>query len=174
MSINFQSLPGERPGFAIPPEGVNYAKVAKAEVRTPKNGGKDYLSLIFDVTANINGEMKTFKLFDRLFQSTNQWPLFKLSRLIHALNIDPKAINSFDDIALIAPGRAMYLNIIHQKNDRTGAPEAVVALFDSDCYYRLDEVEMDDTLEVSDEDLPFTIEPVEDTIIEEEDDDEFV
>ena len=83
MSINFNSLPTQKPTSTIP-AGFYKATISKAEMRVSKNTGNEYLSLQYDLT---DDKGHAAKLYDMQFDSEKELLRYKLARFLQATGL---------------------------------------------------------------------------------------
>lgn len=111
MGICFDKLPNELPNqIKLLPAGEYKGVIKKAEMKTPKDDRKpDYLSLIWTVKNTETGEEGT--LFDKLFESDNQYMLYKLRSFMEAIGVNLGNNFELKDLCKVCTGKAAILNI---------------------------------------------------------------
>jgi hypothetical protein len=135
MPIVFDQLPQEKPVPQLLDPGYYRAIITKAEMRTPKNGGNDYLSITCDV---FNKEGKACgKFWDNFFDIDKDLPRYKIARFLRALDITLQGTFELKDLTKIVTNKQLVIDIgVDEKND---PPRNVVNLFDHDAYYPITE-----------------------------------
>lgn len=136
MAIQFNSLPGNKPGFAVPPKGHYIAVIDKAEMKQPKDPSKDlYLSL----TLNLSDETgKSFgKIFDMITTSDSDYSRYKLKRFIEALELPIKGSFELKDLTKMVQGKKLRVDVAI--DDRGDQPKAVVDIFTDEIFYPLED-----------------------------------
>ena len=127
MAINFDSLPTSKPVGSLLPSGFAKATIAKAEMKAPKNPGKDYLNLTLDCVC-ANGT--TGKLWDILVDSDKSLAQYKLMRFITALKLNLVGDFELKDLCKIIVGKQLVVDIgVDEIGDR---PRNVVEVFKHD------------------------------------------
>lgn len=167
MAINFDALPQDRPASGnLLAVGFYKAKVVKAEMKTPKNGGTDYLELTLDLTDG-NGKA-CGKFWERLFDSDKDLIRYKLMRFLYAIDAD-LAGSTFElkDLAKIVPNKEFIIDIgLDEKNER--GPRNQTEVFKNEIFYRKNEwAALHGGAEIAaadaaDADLPFNMNPEDD------------
>lgn len=176
MSINFDSLPTEKP-FALPPEGFYKAKIIKAEMRAAKNEAlPPELNMTYALT-NAAGK-KCGNMFDTLRESDKPAQLYKISRFVKALGLELSGSIELKDLAKLVVNKELVVDLEHNKytSSKTGKEmaNAQVALFREECYYPIEDFEKLIALEptvapTDDEPTPFSIDDlVEDDVSDDE------
>lgn len=165
MAINFDSLPTEKPQGSLYEKGFYKGTIVKAEMRTPRNGNQDYLSITYDVT-NKDGSAKG-KFWDNLFDTDKDIPRYKLGRFINALGLELTGTFELKDLAKIVVGKTLVIDMgLNEKGDR---PQNEVEIFKNEIFYPLREwaslvgVPEDFTTDLAEEDSPFTAEDAQDS-----------
>lgn len=160
-TIDFKNLPDTPPATG-PAPGQYYFQVNHAVVRVAKTSDKPYLNVRYKLW-NKDKQPAGF-IFDRFFTTSAPAPLFKLSRFIRAIGIDPEEINDFEDLALVCVNREGIVDLHHKVSNYSGAPETQVQIFNSQIFWKLDEAREvfgaeTGTFEDEDEDesLPFDL-----------------
>ena len=134
MAINFDSLPTTKPAGSMLPVGFAKATITKAEMKTPKNPGKDYLALTLDCVC---ADGTTGKLWDNLFDSDKSLSQYKLMRFITALRLNLIGDFELKDLCKVVTGKQLVVDIgIDEKGDR---PRNTVEVFKNDIYYPINE-----------------------------------
>lgn len=134
MAINFDSLPISKPVGSLLPSGFAKATITKAEMKAPKNPGKDYLNLTLDCVC-ANGTKG--KLWDILVDSDKSLAQYKLMRFITALKLNLVGDFELKDLCKIIVGKQLVVDIgIDEKGDR---PRNVVEVFKNDIYYPIND-----------------------------------
>ena len=107
MAINFDSLPDSYEGNLLK-DGWHEATIKSAEMRTPKNGGNDYLNM----KLNINGST----VFDSLYESDKPALQFKLKQFIKATGLNLHGNFELSDLTKVITNKTVQVAIITQKN----------------------------------------------------------
>lgn len=153
--INFNTLPKENSSqYSVIPKGSYIAKIVKADMRTPKTGSKDYLSVECDITDPAsNASMGKFWI--NLFESEANLPRFQLRKFIEALRLNISGEFELKDLTKMVNGKSLVVDICPNKEgDRS------VVDISADCFYPLE------TRDAVDEEInavftaPATAEPV--------------
>ena len=113
MAINFNQIPDEKPdnGFTKVPKGTYIANIVKAEMKASKADPPkpDYLSLSLEC---LNEKGETIgTVFDNLTQSQSPLPLYKIKRLIQALEIPINDTFNLKDLTKIIVGKQLKVDI---------------------------------------------------------------
>ncbi len=134
MSINFDELPEEKTGgFTLPEPGNYKATIKKAEMRTPKNGGKDYLNLQLALENSGN-------IFDIITESPADLARYKLKRFLKALNLDfSGAAFELKDLVKLVVGKQFFVDVKIESSEQYG-DKAIVDALTGEIYYPLEEV----------------------------------
>lgn len=142
MAINMNSLPTEKGStFAIIPKGSYIAKIVKAEMRTPKSGGKDYFSAECDITDPAsNTDMGKFWI--NLFESEANLPRYQIRRFIEALRLNIQGEFELKDLTKMVNNKSLKIDICPED-----APEPKRSVVDisAECFYPIDGVTIDNT-----------------------------
>lgn len=112
--INFQELPTSAPN-ALPPAGVYGYRIVNAKMR--QGSSSEYLEVeaeLYDKEGH-----KVYKLYDRIFDSPNNIPRYKLSRFIKALQLPIVGDFYLKDLTKIIIGKEIYADVTVSK-DKTG------------------------------------------------------
>lgn len=151
MAINFDSLPQEKPVGNLLEPGLYKAHIEKAEMRTPKSGGDDYLVLTLDCK---NDAGAVGKVWDNFFDVDKELPRYKLQRLITALRIPITGAFELKDLCKVVAGKDMLVDIgVDEKSDR---PRNQIEVFKGEIYYHTSEwAALVGAQTAPDEDLPF-------------------
>ena len=167
MAINFDSLPTSKPVGSLLPTGFAKATITKAEMKTPKTPGKDYLALTMDCVC---ADGTTGKLWDNLFDSDKSLTQYKLMRFITALKLNLVGDFELKDLCKIVTGKQLVVDIgVDEKSDR---PRNTIEVFKNDIYYPINEwaaltgAEQAQAAEISADDaddVPFTMGESQDT-----------
>lgn len=138
MAINFDAIPDKNPSGAIDP-GTYKFKVTKAEMKQPKDLAKP---LYLEVAMNMTGmDGKGGSFTDKFFESDSSFLLFKLKRFVQSMGVQLTGGVELKDIAKLVVGKEGVAVINHGENTYKGVTkmEAQIDLFNSDCYYHIDE-----------------------------------
>jgi hypothetical protein len=130
MGICFDSLPSERPN---PTKEVGFymATISNAEMKVPKNQGKPYLCLTYDLVDKAG--KSAGKLWDNFVDVEKELPRYKLQRLVNA--VCPKLTGEFElkDLTKLVVGKKLVDDIgIDEKSDQ---PRNQVEVFKHEIYY---------------------------------------
>jgi hypothetical protein len=142
MTINFNSLPNDRPN-ALPIPGQYFAIIEKAEMKTPADTSKpDYLNLTLALQDK-NGK-SCGKIFDILSESDADIIRYKIGRFITALELPITDAFELKDLTKIVTGKKMIVDVTiddpKKKNpDSPYQAKAVVDVFSGMVYYPLAE-----------------------------------
>ncbi len=109
MPISFDSLPQDKPVGALLPKGCYQARIIEATMRTPQNGGDDYLALTYTLKT-IEGEDKG-KLWDNFFDVDKPIPRYKLQRLLTALGLTALTTFELKDLTKVVVGKTVGTNV---------------------------------------------------------------
>lgn len=131
MAINYDSLPSTKPASVLP-AGFYKATIIKAEMRTSKNTGANYLSLQYDLN---NGKENVGKLFDMQFDSEKEFLRYKLQRFITALRLDLRGSFELKDLCKLVTNKQLIVDVtIDPAKD--GNPERnAINSFEHEIYY---------------------------------------
>ena len=132
MAINMNSLPTEKPSMsAVIPKGCYLAKIAKAEMKTPKSGNADYFSAECDITdpASRTG---MGKFWINLFESEANLPRYQLRRFIEALHLNIQGEFELKDLTKITVGKSLLVDICPE--DKPDPQRSIVDI-SAQCFY---------------------------------------
>lgn len=134
MAINFDALPQSKPAGNLLPAGFYKATISKAEMKTPKNGGNDYLALTLDC---VNAQGQSGKVWDNLYDSDKELVRYKLKRFIDALRLPLSGTFELKDLCKVVTGKQLVVDVgVDEKSDR---PRNQVEVFKNDLYYPINE-----------------------------------
>jgi len=135
MPINFDALP-DKMTYSIPPKGLYYALIEKAEMKNSPDPKKSpYLNLTYALT-DANGKASG-KLFDMISEPNHDLTRFKLRRFIEALGINITGNFELKDIAKVAAGKRILVDVTEDK--KSDQPRATVDVFHAQIYYHISE-----------------------------------
>lgn len=132
MPISFDSLPQDKPVGALLPKGCYQARIIEATMRTPQNGGDDYLALTYTLKT-IEGEDKG-KLWDNFFDVDKPIPRYKLQRLLTALGLTSLTTFELKDLTKVVVGKYMLVDIATDEK-ATPQPRNTVDVFSGEIFY---------------------------------------
>lgn len=134
MTIRFDQLPSERPGFTVP-KGQYAALIEKAEMKTSKTDPSKpaYLNLTLAISDESGKGMG--KVYDILTESDNEYVRYKLKRFIEAMEIPMTGSIELKDIAKIVSGKRTRVDIM--MDEKSTSPRPVVDIFSAEIYYPL-------------------------------------
>ena len=132
MPISFDSLPQDKPVGALLPKGCYQARIIEATIRTPQNGGDDYLALTYALKT-IEGEDKG-KLWDNFFDVDKPIPRYKLQRLLTALGLTSLTTFELKDLTKVVIGKDMLVDITTDEK-ATPQPRNTVDVFSGEIFY---------------------------------------
>ena len=136
MGINFNELPNSGGSMnTVVPEGVYYITIEKAEMKAPKNGGKEYLNMFLGLKDQ-NGKAMG-KIWDIIADSDSDVVRYKLRRFIEALEIPITGEFELKDIAKIIQGKQLIGHITTDK--RGDKPKSVIDVFADKIFYSVNE-----------------------------------
>jgi hypothetical protein len=136
MSINYNLLP--EPGGIIP-KGTYFAKIEKAEMKTPKvkadgTQNPDYLNLMLKIKDAVGRDRGV--VWDIIAESSNVYAKYKLKRFIIALGIAITPDLKLKDLVKVAPKVKMVVDITQ---DNSEPPRNQVDIFTGHVYYHISE-----------------------------------
>jgi hypothetical protein len=135
MAINYDSLPSVKPESTVP-AGFYKAKIIKAEMRTSKNTGAEYLSLQYDLN---NGTQNVGKLFDMQFDSEKEFLRYKLQRFLTALRLDLRGTFELKDLCKLVNNKEIIVDVgIEEAKDGNPARN-VINSFEHEIYYPIND-----------------------------------
>lgn len=152
--INFNELPQDKPVGALIDKGCYVATIVEATMRTPKNGGADYLALTY--TLKTFDGVEKGKFWDNFFDVDKPIPRYKLQRLLTALGLASLTAFELSDLTKIVNNKSMLVDI--STDEKSDPPKNVVDVFSGEIYYPMSEkaAKADITSDVKDEDdCPF-------------------
>ena len=140
MAINMNSLPTEKSTFSIIPKGSYIAKIVKAEMKTPKNGGKDYFSAECDITDPASNTGMG-KFWINLFESEANLPRYQLRKFIEALRLNIQGEFELKDLTKMVNNKSLVVDICPE--DKPDPQRSIVDI-SADCFYPLDAPKTED------------------------------
>lgn len=135
--INFDSLPGGKPGFSVIPKGKYLATITKAEMRTPKSNpqAKMYLSLTYAIKDESG---KGFgNIFDMISESESDYIRYKLKRFIEALKLPITQTFELKDLTKIVSNKSFWVDLM--VDEKSDPPKTVVDIFSGEIFYPLEQ-----------------------------------
>ena len=144
MSINFNSLPTEKPGQGtIIPQGQYVGTIKKAEMKQPKDAARPpYLNLEIDVLDEASNT-NMGKIWAMLSESEHPLPRYQLSRFIQALKLPIIGEFELKDLTKMVVGKQLRLDITPEERDDGKAPQRSVVDISAEIYYPLEAEEID-------------------------------
>lgn len=136
--INFDKLPTDLPNqYPLIDKGRYKAKVAKAEMKQPKNENKSpYLSVTWDV---MNESGKSLgKVFDIFTESDNEYAQYKLKKFIEAIGIDLGGQFELRDLCKVATNKVCEIAVTIDDKNNPDQPRNQVNIFDKPPYKALE------------------------------------
>lgn len=136
MSINFNSLPTEKPAMGnIIPKGHYLAKIRKSEMKTPRDTSKpDYFSAECDITDIASGSPMG-KFWINLYESEAPLVRYQLSRFIQALNLPIQGDFDLKDLTKMVNGKELEVDIKpDEPKDGKKAQRSIVDI-DNEIFY---------------------------------------
>lgn len=136
MSINFNSLPTEKPSIGtIIPKGRYLAKIKKAEMKSPKKETKpDYFSAECDVTDIASGQSMG-KFWINLFDSQAQLVQWQIHQFITALRLPIQGEFDLSDLTKMVNGKELEVDIMPEERNDNKEPQRSVVDISADCFY---------------------------------------
>lgn len=131
MAINYDSLPSTKPQSNVP-KGFYKATIVKAEMKTSKNTGAQYLSIQSDITDDAG---HTGKLFDMLFDSEKEFLRYKLQRFLTALNLDLRGSFELKDLCKLINGKKYIVDVTIEEAKDGNPARNTVNSFENEIYY---------------------------------------
>ena len=135
MPICFDALPQDKPVNALLEKGKYIAKIVGAEMRTPKNGGTDYLALTYELSGLDN--TPAGKFWDNLFEVDKPIPRYKLQRLLTALGLTNLTTFELRDLVKVVNNKSLIVDIA--TDEKENPPKNVVDVFSGEIYYPIAE-----------------------------------
>lgn len=133
--INFDQLPQESPN-ALPTPDLYRARIEEAKM-LPSDGKPDYLNLKLKLTTK-DGKSAGV-VYDVIAESDTAVVQYKTARFIRAIGIPLTGSMELRDIAKLAQGKDIGVDINHSKENtykgKTYPPKAQVDLFSREAYY---------------------------------------
>lgn len=133
--INFNELPQDKPVGALIDKGCYVATIVEATMRTPKNGGAEYLALTYTLKT-LDGVEKG-KFWDNFFDVDKPIPRYKLQRLLTALGLSSLTSFELSDLTKVVNNKAMLVDIT--TDEKSDTPKNVVDVFSGEIYYPVSE-----------------------------------
>lgn len=131
MAINFDSLPQTKPNGFLIDKDFYKGTIIEAKMRTPKNGGAEYLAVTFSLTDK-DGNAKG-KLWDNFFDIDKELPRYKLGRFITALRLPLSGSFELKDLCKIIVNKSVIVDVgVDEKNT---PPRNQVDVFNAEIYY---------------------------------------
>lgn len=145
MSINMNSLPGEKPSMnSVIPKGNYHAKIIKSEMKTPKTPGRpDYLSAECNITDPVSGASMG-KFWINLYESDAQLVRYQLGRFIKAVGLNITGEFELKDLTKMINGRELMVDICPEERKDGGAPQRSVVDISADCFYPVQDMTEED------------------------------
>lgn len=151
MAINFDALPQDKPAGNLLDKGFYRAVIEKAEMKTPKSGGNQYLAVTFNLFDR-EGKAKG-KLWDNFFDVDKELPRYKIARLLTALGLQLSGSFELRDLTKIIVNKQLLVDVsVDEKNT---PPRNQVEVFKNEIYYPVAQWAAL-TGVVTDSELPFT------------------
>ncbi len=143
MAINFNSLPSEKPSVGtIIPKGTYRVKIAKADMRQPKDETKpEYLNLELDVTDEAS-MTPMGKMWAIITESEAPLPRYQLSRLIKALNLPITGEFELKDLTKMVVNKELRADICPEEPKDGSAPKKSVIDVSAEIFYPLNDTTM--------------------------------
>ena len=126
--INFQELPKTAPN-ALPAAGVYRYRIVAAQMRQGAN--YPYLEVKAEIYHPVSGE-KVYTLYDRLFDTPQNLPRYKLGRFIKALELPITGEFYLADLTKMIVGKEIYADLGERQERRLSGPSC------RQCFQRLD------------------------------------
>ena len=139
MAINFNALPSDKPndGFALIPIGRYKAQIIKAEMKQPLDQNKpEYLNLTIECLDK--NDKREGLIFDVITESAASLPMYKLGRLIKALELPMGDTFELKDLIKIVVNKPFYVDVNH---DTYNGKEKAQVDISKEIYYPLDTAE---------------------------------
>ena len=124
----------EQGTFAKPPEGFNLLKIDKCVVKQGAAG--PYFNVLFKNTQG--------SFFEIISTSEEPNSAFKLARFLRALNVPLQGTIELEDIAKIAIGKEIVVDVIYKIDNYKGEEreKAQSNMFENEIFYKADEFNM--------------------------------
>lgn len=142
MSINFNSLPTEKPSNgALIPKGQYIATIEKAEMKQGKDETKPpYLNLQLGIMDEAS-ETEMGKVFTILTESEHPLPRFQLSRLIKSLHLPIEGEFELKDLTKMVVGKKMRVDIVPEDTKDDEKPtRSIVDINAGNIFYPLHDI----------------------------------
>lgn len=140
MSINFNSLPTEKPAQGVViPTGQYIGTIKKAEMKQPKDETKPpYLNLEIDVMDEASAT-EMGKIWAILSESEHPLPRYQLSRFIKALELPITGEFELKDLTKMVTGKQLKLDITPEERNDGKAPQKSIVDVSADIFYPMHE-----------------------------------
>ena len=156
MSLNFDSLPKEKIGGSVLPDGKYNATIKDAKMVNGKSG--QYLQVVLSV-ASPEGSCT---IFDNFFDSDKPLPQYKVGQFLRSINCILQGSFELSDLPKIIINKKLIVALKSEQNEGY-APRNVINAFDDEIYYPVPNSvaakRQDAAIANDDEDCPFTIGP---------------
>ena len=129
--INFQELPKTAPN-ALPAAGVYRYRIVAAQMRQGAN--YPYLEVKAEIYHPVSGE-KVYTLYDRLFDTPQNLPRYKLGRFIKALELPITGEFYLADLTKMIVGKEIYADLGVEKDKNGVYPDRLAVNAFSDLIY---------------------------------------
>lgn len=138
MSINFNSLPTEKPAQGtVIPTGQYIGTIKKAEMKQPKDEKRPpYLNLEIDIVDEASAT-EMGKLWAVLSESEHPLPRYQLSRFIQALNLPITGEFELKDLTKMVVGKQLKLDVTPEDRNDGKEPQKSVVDVSAEIFYPL-------------------------------------
>ena len=139
MSINFNSLPTEKPAQGtVIPTGQYIGTIKKAEMKQPKDAERPpYLNLEIDIVDEASAT-EMGKLWAILSESEHPLPRYQLSRFIQALNLPITGEFELKDLTKMVVGKQLKLDVTPEERNDGKEPQKSIVDVSAEIFYPLD------------------------------------
>lgn len=136
-SINFNSLPSEKPAFGtIIPKGNYLATIKKAEMKSGQDETKPpYLNIETDIVDPVS-KNEMGKFWFNLTESSANLPRYQLKRFIQALNLPITGEFELKDLTKMVVNKQLMIDITpEERKDDKPAQRSIIDINAGDMFY---------------------------------------